>query len=68
MKNTDLIGNPFSADEAEIFEIYTKLKELSQRDSLAPCASSNVKFATAAMAQVVNDLGLTWEHLYDVGI
>lgn len=68
MKKIDLIGNEFSADETEIFEIYTKLKELSQREGLAPCASSNLKFATAALAQVVNDLGLTWEHLYDIGV
>lgn len=68
MSRQDLLGRDLDATEAEIMEIYERLKALAARDDLAPCAVSNVRFATAAVAQVVNCLDLEWEHLYDRGV
>ena len=64
----DLIGKDLSDLEVEIKGVYEKLKELCARDDLSPCMVSNLRFSTAAMAQVVTDLGLDYEHLYDLGI
>ena len=40
---TDLLGNPLSADETELVDIYMRLKTLSQRDDLPPVALANAK-------------------------
>ena len=68
MSRQDILGRDLDADETEIMEIYERLKDLSAREDLAPCALSNVRFATAAMAQIVTCLDLEWEHLYDRGV
>ncbi len=68
MSRKDLLGRDLDATENEIMEIYERLKALAARDDLAPCIGSNVRFATAAIAQIVTDLDLEWEHLYDIGV
>ena len=64
----DILGREMTAEEEEILKVYESLKSLAGRDDLAPCAASNIRFATAALAQVVTDLGLSWEHLHHIRI
>ncbi len=64
----DLIGRELEPGEKDILEIYERLKELCAAEGQAPCVRSNLRFATAAIAQVVTDLGLDYEHLYDLGV
>ena len=54
--------------EAQFLRIYSELKTLAARDDLPPCAERNVKKALACMWQVVNDLNLEFEQLYDFGV
>ncbi len=66
--STDLLGRELTGDETELVELYTRLKALAARDDLAPCVSANVRSALAAVWNAVNDLGLVYEHLLDVGV
>ena len=68
MVETDLLGRPMSDTETQFLRIYGELKALASRDDLPPCAERNVKKALACMWQVVNDLDLEFEQLYDVGV
>ena len=68
MIDKDLIGRPVTATESQLFEIYENLKALAARVDLPPCAERNVKKALACMWQVVNDLDLEYEQLYDHGV
>lgn len=65
---TDLLGRPVGAMDAEFVRIYGELKALAGRDDLPPCVERNVKKALACMWQVVNDLNLEFEQLYDIGV
>ena len=64
----DLLGKPLSDTEVEIARIYGELKAMAARDDLPPCAERNVKKALACLWQVMNDLDLEFEQLYDVGV
>jgi hypothetical protein len=64
----DLLGNGLTETEGQLARIYDELKTLAGRTDLPPCAEHNVKKALACMWQVVNDLDLEFEQLYDVGI
>jgi hypothetical protein len=68
MGQTDLLGRPVDATEAQLLQIYRELKALAAREDLPPCTERNVKRALACMWQVVNDLNLEFEQLYDVGV
>ena len=68
MAATDLLGRPISETEAELARLYRDLKVMAAREDLPPCAERNVKKALACMWQVVNDLDLEFEQLYDVGV
>ena len=68
MPDLDLLGRPISGTDEELLRIYRELKGLARRDDLPPCAERNVKKALACMWQVVNDLNLEFEQLYDVGV
>jgi hypothetical protein len=65
---TDLLGQPISETEMHLARIYADLKTMAARTDLPPCAERNVKKALACMWQVVNDLDLEFEQLYDVGV
>ncbi|MFL6138431.1 MAG: hypothetical protein ACJ74O_11590 [Frankiaceae bacterium] len=67
-KRTDLVGRELSADEAALLDAYGALRGLAADGALAPCVTANVRHALAALAQAVNDLGLAYEHLLDVGV
>ncbi len=66
--SNDLLGHDLTEVEEEILASYNNLKDLVCRDDLSPCMISNLRFATAALAQVVTDLGLEYEHLHDLGL
>ena len=64
----DLLGTPMSEMDATCLRLYTELKALAARTDLPPCTERNVKKALACLWQVVNDLNLEFEQLYDVGV
>ena len=64
----DLLGHPLTGNEIELARLYRDLKTLAAREDLPPCAERNVKRALACMWQVVNDLDLEFEQLYEVGV
>ena len=57
----DLLGQPMTSDEAELLSLYHKLRELSQRDDMAPTALANVKQAMVLLWNACNDLCLVDE-------
>jgi hypothetical protein len=68
MTQTDLLGRPMTPQEAQVLAVFESLKAMAADPLLPPCAERNVKKALAAMWQVVNDLDLKFEQLYDVGV
>lgn len=64
----DLLGKPVTEPEAALARAYHELKTLAARNDLPPCAERNVKKALACMWQVVNDLDLEFEQLYELGV
>jgi hypothetical protein len=68
MTSTDLLGKPISELDGELARIYADLKRMAARADLPPCAERNVKKALACMWQVMNDLNLEFEQLYDLGV
>lgn len=63
-------GNQPEMGEAErdAVEIYQALKRMLKRSDLAPGVRANASQALACMWQVVNNLGLDDELLYDLGV
>jgi hypothetical protein len=68
MSRVDLLGRPLSASDEQVLAIYTALKEMAANPDLPPCTERNVKKALACMWQVVNDLNLEFEQIYDLGV
>ena len=68
MTDVDLLGQPVTETEAQLLRLYRDLKTLAAREDLPPCAERNVKKALACVWQIVNDLNLEFEQLYDLGI
>ena len=68
MSERDLLGRPVSESDAQLLRIYRELKTLAARSDLPPCVERNVKKSLACMWQVVNDLDLEFEQLYDLGV
>ncbi len=68
MSETDLLGRPLTETEAQFARLYRELKTLAAREDLPPCAERNVKKALACVWQVVNDLDLEFEQIYDLGV
>jgi hypothetical protein len=63
----DLLGNEMTASEERILAVYAELKALCAED-LAPNAEANLRAALALMHNLVNGLGLEYEHLSDLGV
>ena len=55
----DLLGNALTDVERELHDMYLRLEELSKSEDLAPCVTSNVRFASAALWQIVTDLNIS---------
>lgn len=68
MDDRDLLGRALTEPEADLKQVYLALKALAARRDLPPCAERNVKKALGCMWQVVTDLDLAFEQLYDVGV
>lgn len=68
MGAVDLLNRPLSEQDARLLELYRSLKDLAADPELPPCVERNVKKALACMWQVVNDLNLEFEQLYDLGV
>ncbi|HWL44293.1 MAG TPA: hypothetical protein VNQ73_15235 [Ilumatobacter sp.] len=64
----DMLGQALSPVEAELLDLYARSKALLARDGLDPCVRRNLVQSTAALSQVVTDLGIAWEPLYDLGV
>ncbi len=60
-KPTDLLGRPVDEQEAELLDLYERIKILADDPSLAPCVEKNLRFAACALAQAATDLGLAFE-------
>jgi hypothetical protein len=58
---TDLLGNPLTADDVELLDLYRRLKALSARADLPPVATANVKQAMVMLWNACNDLALLHE-------
>ena len=67
MQDMDLLGRPLTASEQQLLQVYRTLKSLAAADH-PPCVDRNVKKALACLWQVVNDLNLEFEQIYDVGV
>jgi hypothetical protein len=63
----DLLGNAMSASEERLLAVYEELKALCAEE-LPPIAHANVRAALALMHNVVNGLGLEYEHLSDLDV
>ncbi len=68
MDECDLLGQPLQAHEAEALRLYRALKALAAEPDLPPCSARNVRKALACLWQVVTDLDLQYEQLYDLGV
>ena len=68
MRDVDLLGKPIAESDAQMLRVYRELKDIAGRADLPPCTERNVKKALACMWQVVNDLDLEFEQLYDLGV
>jgi hypothetical protein len=58
-------GGQITETEARVTEVYEALKELSKDE--APCVAKNAQRALAVVWQIMNDLGLEFEQLYEYG-
>lgn len=58
---TDLLGNALSKDDAELLDLYTRLKALSARQDLPPVVTANCKQAMVLLWNACNDLALMYE-------
>ena len=58
---TDLLGNPLTADDVELLDLYRRRKALSARADLPPVATANVKQAMVMLWNACNDLALLHE-------
>ena len=68
MDERDLLGRPLTAHEMEVLGIYRALKTLAAQPDLPPCSARNLRKALACLWQVVTDLDLQFEQLYDLGV
>ena len=68
MPEMDLLGHAIEGTDAQILRLYRELKTLAAQPGLPPCTERNVKKALACIWQIVTDLNLEYEQLYDVGV
>lgn len=61
------MNQPHQSVESEAAQLYEGLKTFLGRDDLPPGVRASTQQALAAFAQAVNNLGATYEPLYDLG-
>ncbi|PZU37233.1 MAG: hypothetical protein DI573_11995 [Microbacterium sp.] len=64
---TDLIGTPLTDAETRLLAVYREVKDFAGADDLAPSTRAALLSGVAALGVAVTDLGLTLEHLTDLG-
>lgn len=57
----DLLGRPLTAPERELLELYQRLKAMSARTDLPPCALMNCRQAMVMLWNACVDLNLVFE-------
>ena len=57
----DLLGRPLSAPERELMELYQRLKAMSAKTDLPPCALMNCRQAMVMLWNACVDLNLVFE-------
>jgi hypothetical protein len=57
----DLLGNPLTADDRELLDLYSRLKTLSARTDLPPVVTANCKQALVMVWNACNDLAILCE-------
>ncbi|MCL5961502.1 MAG: hypothetical protein M1358_19690 [Chloroflexi bacterium] len=65
MSGIDLVGRETTPVEEKAIDLYRGLKELLSMQDLPPCAAANARVALAALWQIVNDLDLEFDYLYE---
>ena len=69
MSERDLLGRPVSESDAAAVTYLSRTEDACRPLRISPpCVERNVKKALACMWQVVNDLDLEFEQLYDLGV
>jgi hypothetical protein len=64
----DILNRPVDSLHREFLDLYLRTKVLCVRKDLPPYASRNLKKSLACLYQIVNDGGVVYEHLYDIGV
>jgi hypothetical protein len=64
----DLLDRQVDPLHLEFLGLYLKTKALCERKDLPPYAARNLRKSLACLYQVVNDGGIVFEHLYDLGV
>ncbi len=64
----DLIGRPVDPLHRNIFDLYQRTKLLCEKGDLPPYVARNLRKSLACLWQIVNDAGINYEHLYDLGV
>jgi len=54
--------------ERKVLQVYGLLKELIRESGAPPCVTCNSRKALAAVWQIVNDLDLVHEELFEYGV
>lgn len=64
----NLILAPSNEVEEKALQVYELLKQISVDPNSAPSTKANAQRALACVWQIVNDLGLVHEQLFEYGI
>jgi len=64
----DLLNRPLDPLHRDLLDLYDRTKSLCARDDLPPYAARNLRKSLACLYQAVNDGGVVFEHLYDLGV
>jgi hypothetical protein len=64
----DLLNRPVDPLHRDLLDLYLRTKALCARDDLPPYAARNLRKSLACLYQAVNDGGVVFEHLYDLGV
>lgn len=64
----DLLNRPIDPLHRDLLEMYLRTKALCGRKDLPPYAARNLRKSLACLYQIVNDSGIVFEHLYDIGV
>lgn len=64
----DLLGRPLTGSEERVLAVYQELKALLAEPELSPGVRANLRQALAACWNVVNDLDLVFEQVYEYGV